>query len=759
MSNELRGGFTSALIQDIDDMFGYPDVSPRVGHEYQAEIPSLTNSVGLVSQSADSRSFGVGLPIPIMWVSKQSGMEEATNFQVTVTNKYESVETASSEKGYVNSKHEDVECEAEALVLGANGCKHSSGLSDIQESNCFPLPGSQVELWDITDQSLFLLGLYIFRKNLAQVKRFVGTKTMGDVLSYYYGTFYRSSNYQKWSEGRKSNSKRWIHGIKIFMGWRLQELVSRLSCYLPEERQKLLLEGSRMVGEDKMTIEEYIFTLKDWVGSDVLVEAIAIGKGKRDLTGTGMEPLKATHSVRTRPDIPVGKDFSSLSSVEILEVLTGDSRLSKARSSDLFFEAVWPRLLAKGWQSSQPRDAFSKLSVIYLPPDIKEFSQGLIRGDEYFDSISDILKEVASNPQLLELGEGAVQVKEDPAEDMLISPQEKEVEILSNDHHHSYLQKPHVRRCDSMKFMVVDTSLASEGEETKVRELRSLPIGCINVNKPRSSLSERNYSTNVAECVTEAKSYIEQAYSGTILSVDELPRDSAQLIGMFGKPEGLRNIISDEQSRVVGQPSNIVASFPQQLNLISCSQRDFRHGNGNISTEESLTGGIESSKELSSSSSASIHVKVPKTNHHGVSDESSYPRIEIDLNIPHSSLGSEYDDETITSEMQNNVNLSADRKSHMSDISKDISDISKDPNASDILNCDDRVGQQPVEYGRRQSTRNRPSARALEAIAYGFFDTKKKRKTMSTDHSNSRRRVQAKSTDHPILNNVLGDLV
>ncbi|KAG9156957.1 hypothetical protein Leryth_009022 [Lithospermum erythrorhizon] len=733
MSSELKGCFSSSVVQDTDDMFGYPDVSPRVGEEYQAEILSLPSSAGFGSLPDDSGNFGIGLPIPIMWVSKQS----KNGSQVAVTNKYESVENSSSKKGYINSKYNDIGC-------GADGCR----LSDRQECNCSPMPGHQGELWDVIERSLFLLGLYIFGKKLTLVKRFVGTKTMGDVLAYYYGSFYRSTDYRKWSEGRKSNSKRWIHGIKIFTGARLQELVSRLSCYLSKERQAFLIEGSRMVREDKITMEEYVFKLKDWVRSDVLVDAIAIGKGKRDLTGTGMEPVKDTHSVRACSDIALGKDFASLSSVEIIEVLTGDSRLSKGRSCDLFFEAVWPRLLGKGWQSVQPRDSFSKLSVVYLPPEIEEFSQGLIRGDEYFDSISDILKKVASDPELLELDEEVVQVKEEPAEGMLYSTSEQEVETLSKEQPRSFLQQPLLRRCDLMKFMVVDTSLASEGERTKVGELRSLPICRNNTNKFCYSPSERDYST---ECITKAASSAEQAYCGTNFADHELPRDSDQVVGIFGKSGKLRNIISDEQSSMTGQPFDIVAPTPQQPALIVFSKRELRHGIGNISTEEDLTGGLELSKETSPTTSASSHVEVPDTNHDGVSDENSYPHTVIDLNIPHHSLGSVCEEEMISSDMQSNVNFSDDKNSH-------ISDISNDPNAPDILSFSGREDQQPIENGRRQSTRNRPSARALEAIAYGFFETKKKRKAMPTDNSNSRRRVQAKSTDEPILNDVLGNV-
>lgn len=88
------------------------------------------------------------------------------------------------------------------------------------------------------------LGLYIFGKNLVAVKKFVNSKEMGDILAFYYGKFYRSDGYRRWSECRKLRSRRSIHGQKIFTGWRQQELLSRLLSHVSQECQSVLLEVS-----------------------------------------------------------------------------------------------------------------------------------------------------------------------------------------------------------------------------------------------------------------------------------------------------------------------------------------------------------------------------------------------------------------------------------------------------------------------------------------------------------------------------------
>jgi hypothetical protein len=100
-----------------------------------------------------------------------------------------------------------------------------------------PLPCSPMTPWSDLEAELFLLGLYIFGNNLNLVSRFLGTKTIGDVLSYYYGKFYKG-----WAECRKAKTKRCIVGERIFQGSRQSELISRLKSKIPKEAHDSLIE-------------------------------------------------------------------------------------------------------------------------------------------------------------------------------------------------------------------------------------------------------------------------------------------------------------------------------------------------------------------------------------------------------------------------------------------------------------------------------------------------------------------------------------
>lgn len=104
------------------------------------------------------------------------------------------------------------------------------------------VPGSCGGSWSDIEEVSFLLGLYIFGKNLNQVRRFIDTRTMGDILSHYYGKFYKSDEYRRWSDCRKMRSKRCAYGPRIFIGWRQQELLSRLCLHVPEACQNTILE-------------------------------------------------------------------------------------------------------------------------------------------------------------------------------------------------------------------------------------------------------------------------------------------------------------------------------------------------------------------------------------------------------------------------------------------------------------------------------------------------------------------------------------
>uniref|UniRef100_A0A0E0GMC0 DUF7650 domain-containing protein n=1 Tax=Oryza nivara TaxID=4536 RepID=A0A0E0GMC0_ORYNI len=137
--------------------------------------------------------------------------------------------------------------------------------------------------------------------------------------------------------------------------------------------------------------------LQTLVIEKAFVEAVAIGKGKDDLTGFVLDTSKPNQVLSIQPGIPAGKDCSSLASRDIIEFLTGDFKRSKTRSNNLFGEAVWPRLLARGWHSEKPNDVSTTKNCLV-------YSLRLVfKGTHYFDFASDDLKKVVADLVCLKL--------------------------------------------------------------------------------------------------------------------------------------------------------------------------------------------------------------------------------------------------------------------------------------------------------------------------------------------------------------------
>ncbi|KAB5556230.1 hypothetical protein DKX38_007139 [Salix brachista] len=484
---------------EISGVCGHPIENPRVGDEYQAEIPSMISqaehlqlvTIPLCSDgiSGPPHSFLIGLPVPIMWLDDHkasSGEDEGCGSlsragDAALKNEYGKSKKC---KKHCTVKKEVSDLNAE-LLDDVKGLKPATFESKVEGKenldqlcigkNYYPLPGLLHHPWRNADVDSFILGLYIFGKNLVQIQRFID-KEVGEILSFYYGKFYMSDAYRRWSDNRKTKRKKCVYGHRIFTGWRQQELFSRLDPHVPEHFRNTFQEVSMEFTKGKISLEDYVFKLKATVGIQFLVEAVGIGKGKNDLTGLAMEPVKNNPLF---PDCPVGKDYCSLTASEIIKLLTGGFRLSKARSNDIFWEAVWPRLLARGWHSEQPMTqgyVDTNHYLVFLIPGIKKFSRGkLVKGNHYFDSVSDVLSKVASEPMLIELEaeetRGSICNEEDgwdPGE-----PSNLDDQSICQPRH---FLKPQVskRNLNHVKFTVVDSSLDG-GKKSKVKEMSYSP--------------------------------------------------------------------------------------------------------------------------------------------------------------------------------------------------------------------------------------------------------------------------------------------
>ncbi|KAI3941299.1 hypothetical protein MKW92_033530 [Papaver armeniacum] len=457
---------------DVKDICGKQQKIPRIGDEYQVEIlpdvveveplmKSGMSDAGIMVNVVDS--FVEPLPIQIMWINNDIGRRPNTD-------------------GSLNSKNtKPVRRSSNKEVIKIKEVKN-------QDEVYFAAPGCLGNSWTDLEKEAFLLGLYIFGKNLVKVKKFVESKGMGDILSYYYGEFYRSAAHRRWSSSRNKDkrSRRCIQGTKMFRTWRQQKFLSCFLPRIPEQSYSSLVEVSRDFEASNVSLEDYVSTLKATVGLEMLVEVFGIGKGKQDLTALLSNPARNNQQVVPHPEIPVGKGWSSLTYDEIVGFLTGDYRLSKARSLDLFWEAVWPRLLARGWESKQPKNQIgnsSKNPLVFMVPGVKKFSRKkLVKGVKYFDSVTDVLSKVASDPKLMELEDEAGKGNIDTQENDSDNKKMKHDSGGDSDHkRRSYLKpqpqpQPPESNSDPMKFTVIDTSMGDGEDSFPVRKLRSLPV-------------------------------------------------------------------------------------------------------------------------------------------------------------------------------------------------------------------------------------------------------------------------------------------
>jgi hypothetical protein len=147
-----------------------------------------------------------------------------------------------------------------------------------------------------------------------------------------------------------------------------------------------------------LSLEDYVIALKNLVGLEALIKVVGIGK-EDDLSNLTEDSMKSIYAIHEE------KDFSKLTYSEIIHILIGDSQISKSRANDLFQDAIWPRLLAKGWHSEQRgsnNDTLSdKSTTIFIVPEVEEFSSKLVNDTHYFESVNDLLAEVVSHPELL----------------------------------------------------------------------------------------------------------------------------------------------------------------------------------------------------------------------------------------------------------------------------------------------------------------------------------------------------------------------
>ena len=552
-------------------------------------------------------------------------------------------------------------------------------------------------------------------------------------------------------------------------------------------------------------LEDYVSFLKDTVGIPLLIKAVGIGEGKQDLTGIAVEPIKTHRVFSPHPEIPIGKACSLLTSEEIIKFLTGNFRLSKSRTGDLFWEAVWPRLLAKGWHSEQPNygqgSSGSKHSLVFLLPGIKKFSRKkLVKGNHYFDSVSDILNKVVSDPGLLELETEAYKGSEQKAEYRWDGQMEEDTDDLSNQQRHCYLQPPTSNNYqDPMKFTIVDTSSVYGEEQAKLIALKSLPIDttdifthpCLLNETEENTLEEYEEEIKVNSASVPAENLSDRGASANSLDHASsilnsgVPNELCLKIGAVESHKVQKTSVFNEKLKKtadykLGQKvkcvhSSLLAPVPKRPRLFVCGngessckienlpadskpkeEKCHHQSNSPDACEKMVVQVVQTQNLLSPNSSAKGS---PDKSNEGTPTESC-PRVQlslekpephplIDLNVlPSIPPELEFYEPLAMQTVASLGNLGGNESSALPETNQH----SKPPKP---LDGEDSKEQQSAMNGRRHSTRNRPlSTKALEALASGyFFNTKRKRMGVPKSSRQVRGRTAASGT----LNNDAGN--
>ncbi|KAL6532464.1 hypothetical protein OROGR_014434 [Orobanche gracilis] len=668
---------------DAFSKFAEPEISPRIGDEYQAKLPPFVESysrkcIKSENEPHPDQKFLIGLPILLAWInilrSHAPGPQSRSRTSLDTNNRVVKAKT-------VEELHH---------LPTAEKMSKFGGIGYIL------VPGLVDACWNALEKNSFLLGLYVFEKNFIEVRQFVGTKEMGAILSFYYGSFYGSREYRRWSDCRKAKSKKVIYGQRIFSGVRLQELLNRVLFGLTVECRDSILEVTKSFGDEKISLADYVFSLKTMLGIENLVAAVGIGKGKLDLTEM---PLESSRSYPTRHEIPTGKALSSLTTDQIIKFLSPDYRLSKTRSNDIFWEAVWPRLLANGWHSEQPNNkVFVKHCLVFLMPGIKKFSRlKLIKGEHYFDSVTDVLSRVAKEPELINLD--FEEEEEEEEEGFSNKKEEYDSPNKTKFEKHCYLQPriPKKRNIDLMKFTVVDTSLPCG----RIRELRAFPSEISN------TFTARDHKEDSGEDISEEKS--NESNSIDILTAKSYKKTALVLPDLKNR----KDLREKDRTKKVPRARKAKRDNVDTVDPFAKRCRRLTIACGQKKTNVSNSGIDEVTENVSSQASPARDITSTAGSSEGGPDQDAdnarIPML-IDLNLPQAPL----DFETVELGRAGASNC---------------------PESSCLPGPPDTEArhEQPLNLNpRRISTRNRPpTMRVLEAVADGYLTISKKRKVKS----------------------------
>ncbi|XP_074339929.1 uncharacterized protein LOC141677761 isoform X2 [Apium graveolens] len=700
-------------------VFGESKLLPRFGDEYQAQIPALITGpeydsylktlVDAEKKDHIAFDFWLGLSVPVTWTNYVNKANE--NFKDTKQGF--SIQSTTAPSIFASVKK----------------------TIDLYQGSSYSLvPEVCGDSWNDIEKTSFLLGVYILKKKFVHLKRFIGSKKMGDVLLFYYSKFYRSGEYNRWSTCRKGRRRKCVSGKLLISGLRQQELLSRLLSRVSEECQKALVEVTKSYAKKDISLIEYVFSIKSMVGLETFVDAVGIGKGKEDLTSMDIGLLR----------IPIGKACSDLTCTEIVNFLTGGYRLSKAQSRDFFWEAVWPLLLARGWRSEQPKNqtyvSGAKDSLVFLTPGVEKFSRKLVKGNQFFDSVTDVLDKVSSEPELLDLHTENNKGKK-KEEDVGIE-EIKEPQNLHKKRQCCLQPRTSICDMDDIRFTIVDTSLEN-GNFSKFRAPRTLPKDNSNMKivPEDGDQGTSNAPTNISDCAHNML----LAQETNSISRDKITSDTGKIfdsrsdqlvqindpdsMNPAGKSTKQKKNYGDQQARksVDIHPRQKLkrSNLDTSTSAVTKRYRTIAACSEEIGSSKTTIPLVQLFGNHSHASYSNIHDPVNKSSPQVGLSKDRLASTSSRKGSPCWSTGGSQDDNFCDQESTQSsmftIPNSPQQPADFPNMQDDINSTRQDDFCAPKTSADISAPKQPANINsRRQSTRNRPpTARALEAIVNG----------------------------------------
>ena len=145
-------------------------------------------------------------------------------------------------------------------------------------------PPRAAPAWTTEERSAFLLGLHLFGKEFRLVRRLIQTKTISEVVQYYYDDFKYTTSYKSWREF----SVKWgIKGEQFVSGRKQSKLLTGIvdKAGLSKKMAEALHDRAASFNDGDTKLEDFVLEVAEIAGRDNLVAVVDLSAYGQEETG------------------------------------------------------------------------------------------------------------------------------------------------------------------------------------------------------------------------------------------------------------------------------------------------------------------------------------------------------------------------------------------------------------------------------------------------------------------------------------------